>query len=68
MEKSKALEHLTFCEDCGYWRPLDYTAIQVKEEHRGYLGCCNKPYESARERYKDDFCSRGRPKKGDNLK
>ena len=61
MDKTEALSRLTFCGECAYWRPLN--ATMLKEEYRGFIGICNKPREAMVERDKDDFCSRGTPKR-----
>lgn len=61
MDKNEALSRLTFCGECVFWRPLYLK--DLKEEYRGCIGCCNKPYEGATQRDKDDFCSTGRKKK-----
>lgn len=57
MDKTNLLSRLTYCGECGWWRPLN--AKMLKEECRGYIGCCNRPSEPMVERNKDDFCSRG---------
>lgn len=57
MDKSEALSRLTFCGECGYWKPIN--AKMLKEEYRGYIGCCDRPHVGKMERYRDDFCSRG---------
>lgn len=57
MDKTDIISRLTFCGECVYWQPLH--SKMIKEEYLGYIGCCNKPFETAVERYKDDFCSRG---------
>jgi hypothetical protein len=64
MDKSNALDRLTFCGECGYWNPLYPKGL--KEEYRGYIGCCNRPREAMIERYKDDFCSRGVKRRNEN--
>lgn len=57
MDKNKALDRLIFCGECIYWHSLNDK--RLKEEYQGYIGCCNRPYESMIQREKDDFCSRG---------
>lgn len=57
MDKNEALSRLTYCGECGYWRPV-YNK-KLKEEYYDYYGVCNKPREAMVERCKDDFCSRG---------
>ena len=60
MDKADILSRLTFCGECAFWSPWE--TKMIKEEYRGYLGFCNKPYEDMVQREKDDFCSRGRKK------
>lgn len=57
MDKTEALSRLTFCGECGYWKPLNDK--RLKKEYLGYIGICNKPREAMVERLKDDFCSNG---------
>lgn len=57
MEKTEALSRLTFCGECVFWHPLN--TKMLKEEYRGYIGCCERPREGIVERNKDDFCSKG---------
>lgn len=52
-----ALERLTFCGECVYWK-TSYDE-RFKEEYRGEIGYCNRPHEAMVQRDKDDFCSRG---------
>lgn len=57
MDRAEAMPRLTFCGECGYWRPLNDK--RLKEEYRGYIGRCDRPCEHMIQRDKDDFCSRG---------
>jgi hypothetical protein len=57
MDKTKALDRLTFCGECGYWKPSNDN--RIKEEYRDYIGYCSRPYEGMIRRDRDDFCSRG---------
>lgn len=63
MKTSYLASRLTFCDECGYWKPS--SDKRLKEESRGCIGICNRPCESMVERYEDDFCSRGVKKKED---
>jgi hypothetical protein len=64
MDETEALSRLTFCGECVFWHPWD--GKEIKEEYRGLIGHCNKPYEGMVQRNKDDFCSRGVKKRSDN--
>ena len=61
MNKTDALSRLTFCGECGYWKPTNDK--RLKEEFRDYVGICNRPCEAMIMREKDDFCSRGHKKR-----
>lgn len=64
MDKTnRSLARLTFCDECGYWKPSNDERLE--EGYRGCIGTCSRPHESMVERCKYDFCSRGM-KKEDN--
>lgn len=53
-----AMDRLTFCQECAFWKPYPCAENCFSEE----IGVCNKPFESMCDRWYDDFCSKGRKK------
>lgn len=64
MVKTDTLSRLTFCGECAFWHP--WNNKEIREEYRDYVGFCNKPYEGAVQRERDDFCSRGVKKRSNS--